>query len=364
MQTGFGVEYRSDSSYRLLMRFLGMSFKLPDPFDKRRDEEAITRRMTEIRHQVAGLLKEGWEVYTVDEVRVEHEAETRRMWLPRGRRTKLYVDREKASQSFFGALSLTTKKMRIYPIEGNQNTEQTILMMDRLQRETEEEKKIAVVLDNARFHHARALTDLYAPGQALERITPIYLPPYAPDLGSHGTRVERRQEQHRQPPTRHPGENLHGLHHLHHQPHLRLRPRAPPSHTTTHRSCLIPAILRRTTAPRIRRLRGTTLGVELALLDSSAYTENQTRACRQFGLASLVDRPALARRRPCATYKPPTTLGQPASRPPSLDAPRRTPWGSRNYADISGSGGGAAQNSCGLQELVHSARTRVLSART
>ena len=242
VQTGFGVEYRSDSSYRLLMRFLGMSLCFPDPFDKRRDEEAITRRMTEIRHQVNDLLQEGWEVYTVDEVRVEHEAETRRMWLPRGRRTKLYVDREKASQSFFGALSLTTKKMRIYPIEGNQNTEQTILMMERLQRETDEGKKIAVVLDNARFHHARALTDLYAPGQALERITPIYLPPYAPDLGSHGTRVERRQEQHRQPPTRHPGENLHGLHHLHHQPHLRLRPRAPPSHTTTHRSCLIPAI--------------------------------------------------------------------------------------------------------------------------
>ncbi|WP_368033298.1 hypothetical protein [Actinomyces sp. oral taxon 897] len=49
-------------------------------------------------------------------------------------------------------------------------------------------------MDNARFHHARALTDLYAPGQALERITPIYLPPYAPDLGSHGTRTGRRQE--------------------------------------------------------------------------------------------------------------------------------------------------------------------------
>ncbi|MCZ0858418.1 IS630 family transposase [Actinomyces israelii] len=177
----FGVEYRSESSYRLLMRFLGMSFKLPDPFDKRRDEKAITRRMAEIRDQVADLLKEGWEVYTVDEVRVEHEAETRRMWLPKGKRTKLYVDRKKASQSFFGALSLTTKKMRIYPIEGNQNAEQITLMMDRLARETDEGKKIAVVLDNARFHHAKALTDLYAPGQALERITPIYMPPYAPD---------------------------------------------------------------------------------------------------------------------------------------------------------------------------------------
>ena len=54
-------------------------------------------------------------------------------------------------------------------------------MMDRLARATDEGKKIAVVLDNARFHHAKALTDLCAPGRALERITPIYMPPYAPD---------------------------------------------------------------------------------------------------------------------------------------------------------------------------------------
>ena len=84
VQIKFGVEYRSESSYRLLMRFLGMSFKLPDPFDKRRDEKAIARRMAEIR----------------------------RMWLPKGKRTRLYVDRKKASRSFFGALSLTTKKDR------------------------------------------------------------------------------------------------------------------------------------------------------------------------------------------------------------------------------------------------------------
>ena len=66
------------------------------------------------------------------------------------------------------------------------------------------DKKIAVVLDNARFHHAKALTDLYAPGRALERITPIYMPPYVPDLGSHRTRAERCQEQYRQPPARSP----------------------------------------------------------------------------------------------------------------------------------------------------------------
>ena len=176
----FGVERASDSSYQLLMRFLGMSFKFPDLFDKRRDEAAITARTARIRQEVAELPARGWEVRTVDEVRVEHEAETRRMRLPRGGRTRLHVDRTRSARSFFGALSLTTKKMKIHPIEGNQNAEQITLAMTRLVRETENDK-IAVVLDNAGFHHAKAVTDPYEPGQALERIKPIHLPPYAPD---------------------------------------------------------------------------------------------------------------------------------------------------------------------------------------
>ena len=136
--------------------------------------------MAEATTQVKALLDAGWEVCTADEVRLEHEAETRRMWLPRGQRTKLSVDRQKTSQSFFDALSLTSKKVKLYPIEGNQNTEQTTLALERLQRETETEK-IAVVLDNARSHHAKMLAGLYEPGRLLERITPIHLPPYAPD---------------------------------------------------------------------------------------------------------------------------------------------------------------------------------------
>ena len=176
----FDVEYQADSSYQLLLRFCGLSFKLPDPFDEHRDEPAITRRMAEVKTQVKALLDAGWEVYAADEVRLEHETETRRMQPPKRQRTKLSVDRQKTSQSFFGALSLTSKKIKLYPIEGNQNTEQTILAPDLLQRETEAEK-IAVVPDNARFHHAKALTGLHEPGQLLERITPIHLPPYAPD---------------------------------------------------------------------------------------------------------------------------------------------------------------------------------------
>ena len=165
-----GVEYASDSSYQLLLRFVGMSFKAARPLlGKRRDEAAITERMDQVRQEVADLLARSWEVCTVDEVRVEHEAVTRRMWLPTGRRTKIYVDRERSAQSFFGALSLTSKQVRVHPIEGNQNAEQVTLALARLVRETANDK-IAVVLDNAGSHHAKAVTDLYEPGQALERV--------------------------------------------------------------------------------------------------------------------------------------------------------------------------------------------------
>ena len=175
------ARYQSDPSHRLLLRLCGLSLELPDPFDEHHNEPATTRRMAEVKTQVKALLDAGWEVYTADEVRPEHEAETRRMQPPKeGSAPERSVDRRKTSQSFFSALSLINKKVKLYPIEGNQNTEQIILALERLQRETKTDR-LAVVLDNARPHHAKALTGLYEPGQLLERITPIYLPPYAPD---------------------------------------------------------------------------------------------------------------------------------------------------------------------------------------
>ena len=76
----------------------------PDPFDEHRNEKATTRRMAWATTQVKALLDQGWEVYTVGEVRLEHEAWTRRMQPPKGQRTRPSVDRKKTSQSFSDAL--------------------------------------------------------------------------------------------------------------------------------------------------------------------------------------------------------------------------------------------------------------------
>jgi len=176
----FSVEYESESSLHLLMRFCGMSFKYSDPFDKRRDEEGITKRMGEIRDQVKALLDDGYEVFTADEVRVEHEAETRRMWLPVGVRTKIYVDRKKAAQSYFGALNLRSGKVHLERIEGQQNAEQMIHVLARFQR-AHPDTKLAIVWDNAPWHTARELVKLFKKGELFEDIKTISMPPYAPD---------------------------------------------------------------------------------------------------------------------------------------------------------------------------------------
>ena len=76
--------------------------------------------------------------------------------------------------------SPTSRTVTPHPTEQNQNTEQTTLAPDRLQRETGT-GKIAVVPDNARPHHAKMLAGLHEPCRLLERITPIHPPPYAPD---------------------------------------------------------------------------------------------------------------------------------------------------------------------------------------
>jgi transposase len=75
--------------------------------------------------------------------------------------------------------------VKIYPIDGNQNAEQIILMLARFRRETSQEK-IAVVLDDAGSHHAKALVQLSEPGQELERIIPLRLPPWAPEHNPTG----------------------------------------------------------------------------------------------------------------------------------------------------------------------------------
>ena len=88
----FDVVYESPESYYFLLRFAGLSFKYPDTFNRKRDEQLITERMQAIIVEIAPLLKDtSWEVFACDEVKMQQDAIIRKCWLKKGQRTSMKV---------------------------------------------------------------------------------------------------------------------------------------------------------------------------------------------------------------------------------------------------------------------------------
>ncbi len=84
VSASFDVIYESPESYYFMLRFAGLSFKYPDTFDRKRNEEFILERMQSIRAEIKPLLRrDGWEVFSCDEVKMQQDAIIRRCWLKR-----------------------------------------------------------------------------------------------------------------------------------------------------------------------------------------------------------------------------------------------------------------------------------------
>ena len=67
VQTKFDVVYESVQSYHCLLIFSNLSFKYPDTFDRRRNDELIKQRMAEIHKEIEPFLKDdSWEVFASD----------------------------------------------------------------------------------------------------------------------------------------------------------------------------------------------------------------------------------------------------------------------------------------------------------
>ena len=123
LEASFGVVYESESSYHFLLRFSNLSFKYPSAFDRKRDLGLIGARMREIQLEIAPLLIDpSWEVFAVDEVRMEQEALTRRAWLRKGERTVIKADRDKQAQSYIGFLNQTTFQCAVYEMPWQNRT--------------------------------------------------------------------------------------------------------------------------------------------------------------------------------------------------------------------------------------------------
>jgi transposase len=176
----FDVVYESDVSYHLLLKFSGLSLKYPDVISPRRNEEAIKKRVKEIRKEIKPLLKnDSWVVLASDETRLQKQAEIRRAWLVKGKRTVVKTERSKEHQNYLGFLDQNTHVCQVFPIKRG-NSVETIRVLKKLVKQTPN-KRICIVWDNAKWHKSKQLREELKKGNSLEKIHLIALEPYAPE---------------------------------------------------------------------------------------------------------------------------------------------------------------------------------------
>lgn len=175
----FGVVYESDQSYHFLLKFSNLSFKYPDKLSPRRDDILIEKRIKEIREEISPLISDpDWVVLAADETRIQLEAEIRRAWLVKGKRTIVKTERSKEHQNYLGFLDQRYGTCQVFEIKRGKQIyvipvlEQLIKMYPN--------KRVCVVWDNAKWHKGKLLRSELSKGKSLERLHLINFPPYAP----------------------------------------------------------------------------------------------------------------------------------------------------------------------------------------
>jgi transposase len=184
LQAEYGVIYESERSYHHLFAVSHYSFKLPEGFDRRRNDELVKARMPEVYKEMQDCISLGYEVFVADECNLSWETEYRRVWLPKGEKTIMRVNRQKIKQHYFGALNVSTKKEELVKLDW-QNTKNIIEALREITTRYKD-KKLCFIWDNATWHRSkelRALLGKNEDGQDNEfaHIRFIWLPPYSPD---------------------------------------------------------------------------------------------------------------------------------------------------------------------------------------
>lgn len=176
----FGVVYETDRSYHFLLEFGRLSFKYPDKFNNRRNENQIAERMEAIYGEIIPLLEDpSWEVFCGDETRMQLTAITRRAWLRKGEKTVMKVTKSDDYQNYLGFLNQRTFKCHVLEIAWGKAAE--IIRATTQFLKLYPHKKICLIWDNATHHKGKLFREALARGGSLARVHLIALPPYAPD---------------------------------------------------------------------------------------------------------------------------------------------------------------------------------------
>ena len=173
----FGVDYGRSGLIKLMNR-IGFEWKKPEPVPARTDVEA-QQRFIDAHEDLRNSLGPDEAIVYVDAVHPTHQAKPAGCWQPRGAHCAVDQTSGRERLNLHGAIDLETGLTRIMDVEVV-DAASTIALFEALERAYPLMAFIHVFLDNARYHHARAVRDwLQQPGR---RIALHFVPSYCPHL--------------------------------------------------------------------------------------------------------------------------------------------------------------------------------------
>ncbi len=161
----FGVDYGRSGLIKLMNR-IGFDWKKPESVPGKIDVET-QQKFIDAHEDLRNSLGPDEAVVYVDAVHPTHQAKPAGRWLPRAQRCALPTAFGRDRLNLHGAIDLETGATRIMDVE-TVDAQSTIALFEALERAQSTMSRIHVFLDNARYHHAKAVQEwMQQPGRRI-----------------------------------------------------------------------------------------------------------------------------------------------------------------------------------------------------
>lgn len=171
-------KYFSRSGCIKLMHRLGFSYKKPQRLPAQADEKK-QQEFIDNYEQLQRYLPDDEAIYFADAVHPEHQSRPAYGWIKKGAKLAIKSSSGRKRVNIHGALNLENFDCPI--VEADKiNAKSTIALLRKITISNPSKRRIHVILDNARYHHARNVK-LWIK-ETNSKINLIFLPAYAPHL--------------------------------------------------------------------------------------------------------------------------------------------------------------------------------------
>jgi len=179
IRDAFGQEYSRPGCIKLMHR-LGFCYKKPKQLPIRADPEKQAA-FIENYQSLQRHLSENEAIYFVDAVHPDHQVRPAYGWFHQGDKPVVPSNSGRRRMNIHGAVNLENFDLP-YVDALTIDAKSTIALFAKLEARNRDKATIHVILDNARYHHAKLVQSWLARPDC--RIKLHWLPPYAPHLNA------------------------------------------------------------------------------------------------------------------------------------------------------------------------------------